>query len=106
MSVYRALSLCLAIGVPQLALAELPVSKQTLGQVDGILKYCAQANPRLAKSYEEQAALLIGKASAQELAEARKSDEYKQAYDSIRDQLSKLDKEHAAEACSGAAQSK
>ena len=106
MRIRRVLCLCMAFVVPQLALADLPVNKQALGQVEGILKFCAQASPQLAKSYEEQAALLIGKASAQELAEARKSSEYKQAYESIRDQLSKLDKEDATQACSSAAQGK
>ena len=106
MRIRRVPCLCMAFVVPQLALADLPVNKQALGQVEGILKFCAQASPQLAKSYEEQGALLIGKASAQELAEARKSSEYKQAYESIRDQLSKLDKEDATQACSSAAQGK
>jgi len=106
MRIRRVLCLCVTFVVPQLALADLPVSKQALGQLDGILKFCAQANPQFARSYEEQAALLIGKVSPQELAAARKSGEYKRVYDSIRDQLSKLDKEHAAEACSSAAPSK
>jgi len=100
MKVLRVLCLCLAIVVPQIALAELPLSNKTLEQVEGILDFCSQVNPQLAK-YNEKSRTLVGKASPKDLADARKSDEYKDAYDAISAELAKVPKERAVDTCTG-----
>jgi hypothetical protein len=100
MKINRVLCLSLALAVPQFALAELPVSSQTLGQVEGILSFCTKMDSGLAKYYEQQSRALVGNATAKELAEARDSSEYKEAYEAINAELEKVDKERAADSCS------
>ena len=64
MRVHRVLCLGLAMAVPQLALAELSVSNAGLGQVEGILHFCAKADPASIKSDAAQSKLLTGKDAA------------------------------------------
>ena len=102
MKTSRMLCLCAAIALPQFALAAEPaLNKKSLGQVEGIVDFCAQANPQTAKS-KGTAAPSVFKASQKDLEDARKSDEYKEAYDAITAALTELPKEQVSEACSAA----
>jgi hypothetical protein len=102
MKTYRMLCLCAAISLPQFALAaESSLNKKSLGQVEGIVDFCAKVNPQIAKS-KGTAAPSVSKASQKDLDEARKSDEYKEAYDAITTALTDLPTEQVAEACSNA----
>jgi hypothetical protein len=106
MKTYRMLCLCAAMSLPQFAMAaDAPLNKKSLGQVEGIFDFCAKVNPQIAK-YKGTAAPAVGKASQKDLDDARKSDEYKEAYDSITETLTELPKERVAEACNGAVATK
>jgi hypothetical protein len=99
MRVHRVLCLGLAMAVPQLALAELSVSNAGLGQVEGILHFCAKADPASIKSDAAQSKLLTGKASPKELTDARSSSEYLEAYSAINAELEAVEKARAAQVC-------
>jgi len=95
----------LVLSLPGLASADLALSSAALGQVEGILSFCSQKNPKLA-SIKESPTMFVGKATADELAQARKSDEYKSAYELIAAELAKLDEESGTKACAGFVDSK
>jgi len=62
-----------ALVIPQLATATVPMPAQHLGQVEGILDYCGKVNPGAASTYKELKKLMDGDASANDLAEAAPS---------------------------------
>ena len=99
MKIYRALCLGAAIGLPQLALAELPFPAKALGQIEGTLNFCSQANPKSAAKYKEWGKLLVGNASEKDLANARNSSDYKDSYNWIDGELRKAPKADAVKAC-------
>ncbi len=102
MKTCRMFCLCAAIALPQFALAAEPsLNKKSLGQVEGIVDFCAKVNPQIAKS-KGTAAPSVGKASQKDLDEARKSDEYKEAYDSITETLNQIPADRASETCAAA----
>jgi hypothetical protein len=102
MKTSRMLCLCAAIALPQFALAAEPaLNRKSLGQVEGIVDFCAKVNPQIAKS-KGTASPSVFKASQKDMEEARKSDEYKEAYDAISAALTELPEEQVSEACSGA----
>lgn len=92
-----------------IAVMSLPCLSQTgtqapdpraLGTTEAILNYCGTADPADADKYRAQDKLLIGSASQEELDKVRKSDEYRQAYDSVTDFVEKVDKHNAKRVCS------
>src|SRR5271169_2178552 len=92
--------LCLsALAVAPLALAKLTMPPQTLGQIEGTLKFCTDANPKAEAKYKEFGKMLVKEATEEELKKARASSEYKEAYDSITEQLGKVPKDKAVESC-------
>ena len=95
------LGCCLALAVPQLASAELPFANGTFGQLEGTLAFCAQVNPSAAMQYQEQGRLLVKGVAAKELAAARESAEYREAYDSMAAELGKISKDDAVKTCAG-----
>ena len=100
MKMVRTLCLCGAVVLPQLALAELPVSKQALGQGEAAIDFCSKGKPEVAAKLKPAAKALIGNATKKEIDDARNSDEYKDGYSSISASLGKMSKTDAAQACS------
>jgi hypothetical protein len=98
MKIHRVLYLSSMIALSQLALAELP-SKAALGQVEGTLDFCARVDTQSAAKYEEQKKRLVKDVPEKEVAAARESTEYKEAYDAISEALEKGPKDEAAKAC-------
>ena len=98
MEICRILCLSATIAISQLALAELPPNS-ALGQVEGTLDFCAQVDQRSAAKYQKYKKILIQGVPEQEVAEARKSTEYKEAYDAIGEALGKVPKDQAVKAC-------
>jgi len=98
MKIHPILCLSVAIALPQLALAKLP-PKPALGQVEGTLDFCAQVDQRSAAKYQKYKKILIQGVPEQEVADARKSTEYKEAYDAIGEALGKVPKDQAVKAC-------
>jgi hypothetical protein len=92
---------CAALGLAQFALADVTVDSLTLAQLQGTADFCAQVQPEAAARFEEQTRLMLSEVPAEDLDKVRESDEYKTAYESIRDQLGKIPRKDAAEACKG-----
>jgi len=100
MKIHRILCLGAAIVViPQLALAKLPFSSDVFGRVEGTLDFCAQVDSRSAAKYQEQKKLLVRDVPEKELAAARETTEYKEAYAWIGGELGKVAKDKAVQAC-------
>ena len=99
MKLLRILCAGAAILIPQLVLAKLPFSNETFGKVEGILDFCTKADPQSAPKYQAQKKALVKDATEKEVAEARQSQQYKDAYDAVSTELGKEPKEKAAEAC-------
>jgi hypothetical protein len=91
---------CLSIlALAPLAFARLSMTPQSLGQVEGTLHFCSSVNPKADARYKEWGKRLVADASAEELTKVRNSSEYKEAYDSITEQLGKVSPKAATEAC-------
>jgi hypothetical protein len=99
MKIHRITYLGVALAIPQLATATVPMPAQHLGQIEGILDYCGKVNPEGASKYKELKKLMDGDASANQLAEARAKKEYKDSYKDITDQFAKLPKESVVKQC-------
>jgi hypothetical protein len=105
MKIYRVLCLCVCIALPGLALAKLPPSA-ALGQKEGMLDYCAQIDPQSAAKYEAVKQRLAQGVPVQEVADARNSTEYREAYDAFREALGNAPKDQALNACRSLLESK
>jgi len=105
MSIYRILCLVAALAIPQLALAKLPLTNDAFGKVEGTLDFCAQADPPAAPRYKEQKKVLVRGVPERELAEARQTQEYRDAYDWMAAELAKVPKDRAVQACTASLES-
>jgi hypothetical protein len=99
MKTHRILCLCAAIVMPQLANAELPFPNDVFAKFEGTLDFCAQVNSKAAQTYEKGKKLLLQGATEKDASEARKTQEYKDAYESAKNELGKLPKNKALEVC-------
>ena len=96
----RFLSLCAAAMLSQFALAGEPsVSAPALGTIEATLDFCARVNPKAAEQYWQQAKALLQGVSDKTAAEIRKSDEYRQAYDSTAEMIAKVPEQDALRTC-------
>lgn len=95
----RVLNLVAIVALSQLALADSAVTGESLGKLQSTLDFCAQRNPQTALKYREQAKELLQGAAEKEVAEARRTEEYKEAYKANRAALAEVPKENVAEAC-------
>ena len=101
MKMFRVVCLAAAIVMPSLAMAELPFSKQGLGQVEATIDYCSKVNPQEAQKFKDYGKRLIKGFPGAEVEEARKSEEYQKTYKSMTEELGKVSKDEAVKACSG-----
>jgi len=106
MKIHRILCLSAAIVIPQLALAKLPMPNDAFGKIEGTLDFCAQVDSKGAARYQEQKKVLVRDVPEEEVAAARETTEYKDAYTSISDELGKLPKEKAAKTCAASLEGK
>ena len=94
------LSLCAAALLSQLALADEPtISAPALGITEATLDFCAQADPKSADKYWQQAKALLQGVPQKTAAEIRNSNEYRQAYDSTAEMIGKGSHQDALRAC-------
>lgn len=105
MRIHRGVVVISAILVSQIALAKLPMANDVFGKSEGTLDFCARARPQDASKYQERKKSLVRGAPDKEVADARKSQEYKTAYDWITDELGKLPKDQTTAACDAVLQS-
>jgi len=73
-----------------------------LGNVEGALDFCAQANPQFADKYEAKKKELVQGATGEELGEARASQEYKDGHQSATEEMSRQPKDEATKSCAAA----
>jgi hypothetical protein len=106
MNLHRILCLGAAMVVAQLALAKLPLPNDAFGKIEGTLDFCAQADPQGASKYQEQKKLVVGDAPEKDVAEARKTEEYKDSYQSVSDELAKVPKAKAVKTCKAGLENK
>jgi hypothetical protein len=106
MKIHRILCLSAAFVIPQLALAKLPLPNDAFGKVEGTLDFCAQIDSKAAAKYQEQKKLLVRDVPPEEVAAARETTEYKDAYTEISDELGKLPKDKAAKTCAASLEGK
>jgi hypothetical protein len=89
-----------AITIPQLTMAKLPLANNEFGKVERTLSVCSNVKPESAAKYQGIAKRYVGNATENELAEAFKPPEYKEAYASNGALFADMPKEHVIEACS------
>jgi hypothetical protein len=99
MKIHRTLCLCVAVVMPQLANAELPFPNEVFAKFEGTLDFCAQVNPKDVQVYEKEKKLLLQGAPEKDAAEARNTQEYKDAYESTKNELGQLPRNKALEVC-------
>jgi len=105
MKMFRIICVSAAILIPQLVLAKLPFPNDAFGKLEGTLDFCAKADPQSAAKYQAHKKALVKDVPEKEVAEARQSQEYKDAYDAVGTELGKQPKEKAAEACAASLES-
>src|SRR5438445_224363 len=71
MKMFRILCVSAAILIPQLVLAKLPFPNDAFGKVEGILDFCAKADPQSAAKYQAHKKALVKDVPEKEVAEAR-----------------------------------
>jgi hypothetical protein len=106
MKIRRILWLGAAIVIPQLALAKLPMPNDAFGKIEGTLDFCAQIDSKSSEKYQEQKKVLVRDVPEKEVAEARESQEYKDAYTWISDELAKQPRDKAVKACAASLEGK
>jgi hypothetical protein len=99
MKINGVLLVCAAISMPQLAMAKLPFANAEFGKVERALSFCSELTPASAAKFQEIAKRYVGDAPENELAEARKTPEYREAYESNVSLLADMSKESVIEAC-------
>ena len=95
----RILLVCAAITLSQLTMAKLPFAIDEFAKVERTLTFCSELNPASAAKYQEIGKRYIGNTPEKELAEARNTPEYKEAFESNGALLAEMPKEHVIEAC-------
>jgi len=106
MKVYRIVCLVAGFLLPQVALAKLPFPNDAFGKVEATLDFCAQVDAHSAPKYQERKKALVKDVPQKEVDEARESQEYKEAYSWITDELGKAPKNQAVQACGAYLESK
>jgi hypothetical protein len=91
---------CVALVMMQVVEAdEATVSAPALAAAEATLDFCAQADPKSADQYWQQAKRLLQGVPEKTAAEIRSSADYRQAYDSATQMIGKVAKEDALRAC-------
>jgi len=105
MKVKSVLSLAAALMFSSLALAKMPFSNQIFGKMESTLDYCAQIDPPAGQKYQAKKKDLVKGVPEAEVTEARESDEYKNAYKEMSEQLPTVPRDDVKQVCSSALQS-
>lgn len=100
MRVHRLVVLGVALVVPQLGGAQLPIPTEAFGKMEGVLDFCAKANPKDAAKYEKIRTELVKNAPDKDLPQMRKTQAYKDAFEQAKSEFTKMPKDKVVEACS------
>lgn len=88
-----------ALVLTQLALADTPFSKRSLGMLESTMAFCAQSDPAAAPKYRAQVQSMLRGRPEAEVAKARDTSEYRTAYDSVTSALTDAPKEQVKQTC-------
>lgn len=89
------------LALTPLAFADTPQpNAHALGVAEGVINYCGPVDPAAAEKVRKVIKQLVLGASEQQLAEVRRSDDYRKAYDSVGDFTAKIDPHNAKRFCS------
>lgn len=105
MKIKRFVYLSAALLTTQLALAKMPFSNEMFGKVEATLDYCAHIDSASAARYQQKKKDMVKDVPEEEVAAARKTDEYKKSYDELSAELAKMAKEDVSSGCAAALQS-
>jgi hypothetical protein len=104
MKANRILLLCSALALPQLAMADLAdTNPQGLGDIQALLKFCAQVDPRNAAAFQQQWASIVGNSTGKQLDVAEDNSGFKQGSNATSEVLHKLSRSTAAGICADTA---
>lgn len=93
---------CAAVAIVSLSIltpAATAPPPQVIGQVEAIVTSCSQADRRSADEYQELERKATRNMSEKELADVRKSPEYKDSYDAMTAEFGKTPANKVVEAC-------
>jgi|SRR5690242_15385469 hypothetical protein len=99
MRIQRMFYLLAAVLVAELALAKMPFTNEVFGKVEGTLDYCARIDSQATAKYEKRKKDLVKDVPEEEVAAARKTEDYKTGYEWISNELPKMSKEEVLGAC-------
>ena len=92
-----------ALACSPVVLADAPFDAGKLGYMRGVLDTCSSVAPQQASAYLLQMKTFVGSASRETVSNAMRTDEYQQAYQSIRsrlrDEMSTMSRNQAAATC-------
>ena len=87
------------------ALAQAQLDGWTLGHIETVVRFCSEVEPQQTSKYEQRLKAATDNASEADIAKARKTREYEQAREAVREELARMPKEKAGEACRSALES-
>ena len=92
---------CVLLLGPAVSLAaDRALDVPALGVAESLLKYCSKVDASSNAKLQERVALLTGRASPQEIEAARKTEDYRNGYESFVNFSAKLDERNAKLMCS------
>jgi hypothetical protein len=100
MRIPRSMLLGVALIVPQLGGAQLPIPTDAFAKFEGVLDFCAKANPKDSDKYDKLRKDLVKGAPEKEVSDLRATQQYKDAYLEAKSEFTKMPKEKAIETCS------
>lgn len=106
MKIQRTFCFAATLLITQLAVAKMPFTNDIFGKEEGTLDYCARVDSPSAGKYQLKKKDLVKDVPENEVAEARKTEEYKAGYDWIDVELAKMPKDEIVSACAAALNSK
>ncbi len=94
------LLLGVAFFLPQIGGAQLPIPNEALAKSESMLDFCVKANPKETDKYEKLRKEVVKDAADKDLEDARKTQEYKDAYQKQKEEFTKMPKDRTTEVCS------
>ena len=91
-----------ALIIPVCAVSAPPVPPKALGNVEAIVNFCVRVDQESADKYKSLQKAVTHDMTEKELAEARDSADYKEAYDAVTGELEKIPAEKAPKSCRAA----
>lgn len=85
--------------LPCIAAAELPFTPHSLGTVQGTIDFCAKVKPDAAQRYQEFVKHLVNDVAREDVAKARATSQYRDAYETTMRALSDAPQREAVESC-------